>query len=106
MAEEKELVDFVTEDGSTYQTYLTSKMEKRKTYKRTDPKKIESVIPGTVTDLFVKEGDRVNIGTPLLVLESMKMENLIKSTVDGTVQNVLVKKGEHISKSAVMVVLM
>lgn len=105
MAEEKQLVDFVTEDGSTYKTLLTEKMERRKVFKRNDPRKVEAVIPGKVTEIFVKEGDIVKVGMPLLVLESMKMGNLIKSAAEGRIKHVFVEKGEHISKGEMMIEL-
>ena len=101
--EEKQLTDFNTEDGSIFKTYLTAKVERRKAYKRSDPKRIESIISGSITELFIQEGSQVRIGTPLLILESMKMENLIKSTVEGTIKNVFVEKGMHISKGTIMI---
>ncbi len=103
--EEKQLIDFITEDGSVFKTYLTAKAERRKEYKRIDPKRIESIIPGSVTELFIQEGDKVQIGTPLLVLESMKMGNLIKSNTEGIVKHIFVEKGKHISKGTLMIEL-
>ncbi|MBO4804988.1 MAG: acetyl-CoA carboxylase biotin carboxyl carrier protein subunit [Paludibacteraceae bacterium] len=103
--EQKQLIDFITEDGSVFKTYLTAKAERRKEYKRIDPKRIESIIPGSITELFIQEGDKVQIGTPLLVLESMKMGNLIKSNTEGIVKHIFVEKGKHISKGTLMIEL-
>ena len=103
--EQKQLIDFITEDGSIFKTYLTAKAERRKEYKRIDPKRIESIIPGSITELFIQEGDKVQIGTPLLVLESMKMGNLIKSNTEGIVKHIFVEKGKHISKGTLMIEL-
>lgn len=103
--EQKQLIDFITEDGSVFKTYLTTKAERRKEYKRIDPKRIESIIPGSITELFIQEGDKVQIGTPLLVLESMKMGNLIKSNTEGIVKHIFVEKGKHISKGTLMIEL-
>ena len=49
------------------------------------PKTVISELPGTVTDIKVKDGDRVKKGDVLLVIEAMKMANDIVSEVDGTV---------------------
>ena len=103
--EQKQLIVFITEDGSVFKTYLTAKAERRKEYKRIDPKRIESIIPGSITELFIQEGDKVQIGTPLLVLESMKMGNLIKSNTEGIVKHIFVEKGKHISKGTLMIEL-
>lgn len=103
--EQKQLIDFITEDGSVFKTYLTAKAERRKEYKRINPKRIESIIPGSITELFIQEGDKVQIGTPLLVLESMKMGNLIKSNTEGIVKHIFVEKGKHISKGTLMIEL-
>lgn len=100
--EQKQLVDFVTEDGSAYKTRLTAKTGRRKPFKRNNPRQIEASLPGLVSKLHVKEGDCVSIGTPLLVLESMKMGNLIKSATEGKIKRIFAEEGKHISKGDVM----
>src|SRR5688500_5023061 len=51
---------------------------------------VKALMPGRVVRLFVKEGDTVRKGTPLLILEAMKMENEIHAPQDGTVSGILV----------------
>ncbi len=63
---------------------------------------VKAPMPGLIIDLKVKAGDTVNPGDPLLVLEAMKMENIIKSTGQGTVKNVKVKKGDSVEKGQVL----
>ena len=48
-------------------------------------------MPGKVLQVLVKEGDVVEEGQPLLVLEAMKMENVIKAAANGTVSVVASK---------------
>jgi biotin carboxyl carrier protein len=51
----------------------------------------------------VKAGDEVKTGDALLILEAMKMENILKSPGDGTVKNVRVKKGDSVEKGHILV---
>ena len=53
---------------------------------------IKAPMPGLIIDLRVKEGDLVKMGDPLLILEAMKMENIIKAPGDSIVKSVKVKK--------------
>ena len=55
------------------------------------------------SDLKVKVGDLVKPGDQLLILEAMKMENILKSQGEGTVRNVKVKKGDTVEKGQVLV---
>lgn len=64
---------------------------------------IKAPMPGLVIDVRVSEGDSVKKGDPILVLEAMKMENIIKSPTDGTVKKINVKKGVAVEKNQVLV---
>ena len=63
-----------------------------------------SFIPGTICHIFVKPGDVVDINSKLMILEAMKMQNIICSPVAGTIKSVLVKEGEKVRKGIVMMV--
>lgn len=60
-------------------------------------------MPGLVIDVMVNEGDEVDIGTPLLVLEAMKMENVLKAETAGTVRAVHVAAGDTVDKLAPLI---
>jgi len=57
-------------------------------------KTIMAQIPGLIVKVMVKKGTMVKNGEPLLILEAMKMENVIKAPCDGQVQEVLVSAKE------------
>ncbi len=67
-------------------------------------KNIKAPMPGQVLDVYCQEGSDVKKGEKILILEAMKMENLIKSPGDGKIKSIKVKKGENVEKNHIMVV--
>jgi len=61
--------------------------------------KVESALPGQIAAILVNQGDRVRKGQPLLILESMKMENEILAPKNGIVSKILVKNRQVVMKS-------
>ena len=79
--------------------YYISKIEKQKSKSKSENEKkdkINSPLPGVITKIAVKPGDKVKEGTLLLIIESMKMANEIKAEFSGTVKEVLVKEGDQV----------
>ncbi|AGK62048.1 hypothetical protein Asulf_02089 [Archaeoglobus sulfaticallidus PM70-1] len=68
-------------------------------------REIKSMLPGTVMKILVKEGDKVNAGNTVLILEAMKMENEITSPFDGIVKEIRVKSGDRVDTGDVLVVI-
>jgi acetyl/propionyl-CoA carboxylase alpha subunit len=66
-------------------------------------KNITAPMPGMVLEVSVEAGQEVEEGAPLLILEAMKMENVIKSPGGGVVKVVNVKKGEAVDKNQLLV---
>lgn len=89
--------------GEIYHTCLTRKFENRKKWVKPNEKELLSYIPGTVCQIFVKPGDKVDRHTRLLILEAMKMQNIIYSPLEGEIKNICVKEGEKIKKCVVMI---
>ena len=54
-------------------------------------------LPGTVVEIFVKAGDKVEAGQVILVIEAMKMKNSIRSLFSGTISEVLVNAGQSVA---------
>lgn len=64
---------------------------------------VKTQMPGRVVRVLVAEGDEVEKGTPLVVVEAMKMENEIKSPREGTVTRVAVSEGDLVEARAVLI---
>ncbi len=90
-------------ESGTYETRLTKKFAARKPYEKADPRSIKAVIPGSIAELEVEIGKRVKRGDLILVLEAMKMRNLIKAPVDGRIKAILVASGDKVVKGQVLV---
>lgn len=58
---------------------------------------VTTAMPGTIVDVKVAVGGKVNAGDPVLVIEAMKMENEIQAPKSGTVVAVHVKKGDSVT---------
>jgi biotin carboxyl carrier protein len=63
---------------------------------------VSSPMPGLVVKTSIQEGQEVEKGQALLVLEAMKMENVIKSPVNGVVSKVWVANGDSVLKKQVL----
>tara|TARA_B100001115_G_scaffold169536_1_gene150302 strand:- start:209 stop:679 length:471 start_codon:yes stop_codon:yes gene_type:complete len=64
---------------------------------------IKAPMPGRVLDIMLSAGDTVVKGDGVLVLEAMKMENVIKSPTGGVIKNVAVIKNQAVEKNEVLV---
>lgn len=60
-------------------------------------------IPGLILRILVKNGDNVNAGDPVLILEAMKMESEIASTATGIISKVHVKEGASVQEGEVLI---
>ena len=64
---------------------------------------IKAPMPGLVIELKVEEGQEIKAGDPLIILEAMKMENIIKSPREGVIKSILVKKGQSVEKNQILI---
>lgn len=62
-------------------------------------KQILAPMPGLVLQIHVDEGQSVEKGAPLVTLEAMKMENVLKAPADGVVSKVLAETGKSVEKN-------
>jgi len=64
---------------------------------------LKAPMPGLVTRVLVKPGDRVDAGTPLVVMEAMKMENELRSQGKGTVDRIHAEPGAAVEQGVILV---
>jgi biotin carboxyl carrier protein len=62
-------------------------------------------MPGQVIALLVSEGDAVERGQGLVIIEAMKMENEVRSPVTGTVKEIRVKSGESVEGGTLVAIV-
>ena len=60
-------------------------------------------MPGLVLKVLVSVGEEVEKGTPLLILEAMKMENMIRAQADVTINEIQIKNGATVDKGQLMI---
>jgi len=64
---------------------------------------IKSPLPGTILDIHVKEGQEVTLGTKLMTLEAMKMENIVNSDKEGKILAIKFGKGDAVMEGDVLI---
>jgi biotin carboxyl carrier protein len=66
---------------------------------------VKAPMPGMVLRVMAEPGQLIKKGEPLIVLEAMKMENVLKSSADAMVKKVIVVKGDKVEKNQVLLVM-
>lgn len=64
---------------------------------------IKAPMPGLIIDVLVESGQEIEKGTPLLILEAMKMENVLKADGEGVVKSIEITKGQAVDKGQIMI---
>ena len=64
-----------------------------------------SPMPGKVTEVNVKQGQKVSMGDELVVIEAMKMNHAISADQDGTVDEIFIKVGDQVDLGANLLIL-
>lgn len=66
---------------------------------------LKAPMPGLVLNVLVEEGAEIKKGDNLVVLEAMKMENILKATTDAKVKKIKVNIGDRVEKNSVLIEL-
>jgi biotin carboxyl carrier protein len=86
-----------------YKTLITEKFRQNAHWRPPNENHVLAIIPGTILEIRVKEGQHVQAGETLLILDAMKMENHITMPFDGKVKKIRTYKGEVVTKNQVMI---
>lgn len=68
-------------------------------------KNVMAPMPGKVLELLAKEGDTLSKGDNILILEAMKMENVIKAEVDCVIKKIHISSQQNVEKNQVLIEL-
>ncbi|MDG2506115.1 MAG: acetyl-CoA carboxylase biotin carboxyl carrier protein subunit [Crocinitomicaceae bacterium] len=66
-------------------------------------RELGSPMPGRILSIHVKAGDHVKVGDPILSLEAMKMENILKSDGEGLVKRIAIEKEQVVDKGQLLI---
>jgi biotin carboxyl carrier protein len=66
-------------------------------------KELQAPMPGRILQLFIQPGDEIQVGDPILSLEAMKMENVLKADGIGVVKNIQIELGAVVDKGTVLI---
>lgn len=66
-------------------------------------KDIKAPMPGLILDILVEPGQEINKGDQLMILEAMKMENVLKSPGNGVISSIDVEKGQSVEKNSILI---
>jgi biotin carboxyl carrier protein len=97
MEDQKKINKFIIDD-TIYETRLTKKFLNRKPYVIKDPKKVNAFIPGIIRNIYVKKGQHIKEGDELLILEAMKMKNVLISHGSGIIKEIKTATGDMVLK--------
>lgn len=96
-------------NGQFHQVSITDKyalIKERIGYDNTEKSGVKTIyapMPGLICDIQVKEGEEVQEGSPLLILEAMKMENAIVAEGQGIVKKIHIEKGASVEKGTLLI---
>ena len=68
-------------------------------------KPVVAPLPGTINEIKVKVGDKVNTGDTVVILEAMKMQNNIEAVTSGTITTINVNKGDAVMEGDTLVTI-
>jgi biotin carboxyl carrier protein len=69
------------------------------------PRKLTAPMPGKIVRVMVNQGDEIEAGAGVMVVEAMKMQNEIKSPKKGTIQKILVTEGAAVNAGDVLAIV-
>ena len=100
----------VSTEGDVFDMELTDELEHRGAASAShhldlDIEEIKAPMPGVVVSIEVEKGQHVNPGTPVVIVEAMKMQNEIATVVGGAVKEIRVNRGDIVDSQKTLVVI-
>ena len=100
-----------SDTSSTENTKQVKKSPKKVTESKTstipessnDPGDLTALMPGKVTKVLVNNGQDIKVGEPVILMESMKMEQTIVATKDGKISDISVSEGDTVEVGKIMI---
>lgn len=91
--------------GSSASSANTEPAASKKASASAGGKPVVAPLPGTINDIKVKVGDKVNAGDTVVILEAMKMQNNIEAETSGTIASINVNKGDAVMEGDTLVTI-
>jgi acetyl/propionyl-CoA carboxylase alpha subunit len=100
----------VSTGGDEFEIELSDELEHRSvgraaTASESGLEEVRAPMPGVVVALEVKPGERIAPGSPVVIVEAMKMQNEISTLAGGVVKSILVKAGDVVESQQTLVIL-
>ena len=100
----------VSTGGEEFEIDLSDELEYRSVAKAATASEIgleevKAPMPGMVVTLEVEPGQKIEPGSPVVIVEAMKMQNEISTLAGGVVKKILVKAGDVVESQQTLVVL-
>ena len=92
-------------DGKEFKIEAPPRSRNRTKSKVENPGQMKSPMPGKILKIYVAVGDDVVVGTPILIMEAMKMEHTIKASKAGKIEIIHFKEGDQVAGGVELVKL-
>lgn len=89
-------------DGQTLEYEVGQEGSRRRAETGQESEALTAPMPGAVTQVLVREGDAVSPGQPLVIVEAMKMEHVVRAPRAGTIKALRVRPGEQVESGAIV----
>lgn len=102
---------FLKHDDNIYQVDIQDQLDQLvesmglNTIKEVKLNEVKAPMPGIILEVLVKPGQEIQAGDALLILEAMKMENVIKADGSGTIKKIVFAKGAAVEKNQIILEL-
>lgn len=103
-SEERRVKSEVSNSSSSYSS-AAAPAPAQKAAPAANGKPVVAPLPGTINDIKVKVGDKVNAGDTVVILEAMKMQNNIEAESAGTIVSINISKGDAVMEGDTLVVI-